>query len=72
MVWMRPSGSTDSTMPMWRAAPDDQVARAAASRVGWIARPVRCAQPRVAATAPKPWPCSPSGAPACLAAQETK
>ena len=71
MVWMRPSGRTDSTMPMWRPS---QTMRSPGFgfSVGWIARPVRCAQSQVAATAPKPWPCSPSGAPACLAAQDTK
>ena len=56
------------------AAPDDQVAglrRRARRRRGSSGR---CAAPRptAALTEPKPWPASPSGAPACWAAQETK
>src|SRR5207244_10175705 len=37
-----------------------------------LVRPVRCAQSHTALTAPKPWPCSPIGVPACLAAHEAK
>src|SRR3954454_9994919 len=35
-------------------------------------RPVRWAQSQTALTDPKPWPCSPSGMPAWLAAHEAK
>ncbi len=72
MVWILPSASTDSTMPMWVpfqtmrspgfGGPDD----------AGTARPVRWPQSHAEATAPKPWPASPSGAPACWAAHETK
>src|SRR3954471_15551795 len=68
MVWIEPFGSTDSTMPMWR---EPQTIRSP----GWACddvRPVRWAQSHTAPTAPKPWPCSPSGTPACLAAHEVK
>src|SRR3954449_801431 len=68
---MEPPASTDSTMPMWRPP---QTIRSPGCGVlpAGCERPVRWAQSATALTAPKPWPCSPSGVPACLAAHETK
>src|SRR3954471_20706899 len=68
MVWTVPFGSTDSTIPMWREPQTISSPGAACALV----RPVRCAQSHTALTAPMPWPCSPIGIPACLAAQEAK
>ena len=72
-VWILPSASTDSTMPT--CCPPHTMRSPACGGVPDAAgfqRPVRWAQEATAPTAPKPWPASPSGAPACLAAQETK
>src|SRR3954468_5364466 len=68
MVWIVPFGSTDSTMPMW-GEPQTMSSPGAACEV---ARPVRWPQSHTALTAPKPWPCSPSGMPAWRAAHEAK
>src|SRR3954447_24893027 len=68
MVWIVPFGSTDSTIPMCREPQTISSPGAACALV----RPVRCAQSQTALTAPKPWPCSPSGVPAWRAAQDAK
>ena len=49
MVWMRPSGRTDSTMPMWRPSQTMRSPGCGCWPAG-TARPVRCAQSQVAAT----------------------
>src|SRR3954451_14593434 len=68
MGWIVPFASTDSTIPMWREPQTISSPGAACALV----RPVRCAQSQTALTAPKPWPCSPSGIPAWRAAHEAK
>src|SRR3954465_15403008 len=71
MVWIEPFASTDSTSPMCRP-PQTMRSPACGVLPAGSERPVRWAQSATALTAPKPWPCSPSGVPARLAAQETK
>src|ERR671932_429542 len=72
IVWMLPSGRTDSTMPMCSS----QTMRSPGfgfwpEEVG-IARPLFCAHAYSASTEPKPSPWSPTGTPALRASQETK
>src|SRR4051812_35444671 len=72
-VWILPSASTDSTMPMcWPPQTITSPACGGVPEAAGVQRPVRCAQEDTALTAPNPWPASPIGAPACLAAHETK
>src|SRR5690349_13674802 len=71
IVWTEPSGSTDSTTPMCSSQTMRSPGWGWAVAAG-MALPERWAQAHTSSTRPKPWPASPSGAPAWRAAQETK
>src|SRR4051794_7160708 len=71
MVWIRPSGSTDSTTPMCSSQTMRSPACGTAPAAG-MALPERSPQAHTSSTRPKPWPLSPSGTPASRAAQEVK
>src|SRR5690242_3034745 len=59
-------------MPMWRPPHTIRSPVCGGCVPAGIALPARCAQSQTCSTEPKPWPCSPSGAPTLRAAQETK
>src|SRR3954463_14142918 len=72
MVWIEPSGSTDSTRPMWRPSQTIRSPDCGGCVPGSIALPARCAHDHTSETAPERWPWWPIGTPGLRAAHETK